>query len=138
MDLEGGKPQPLGPPDFVGSAITKDGKQIAGRNGSAEAVVFDRQTQKLQVVPGVEPHDRIENWTEDGKGLLVVSATPWEGRIYRLDIPTGKRTLLQAVEPSEKAGSTQDVRLVYAERSKTYAYSTVRVLGALYVVEGLE
>jgi len=68
----------------------------------------------------------------------VVSATPWEGRIYRLDIPTGKRTLLQAVEPSEKAGSTQDVRLVYAERSTTYAYSTVRVLGALYVVEGLE
>ena len=138
MDLEGGKPQPLGPPDFVGSAITNDGKQIAGRNGSAEAVVFDRQTQKLQVVSGVEPHDRIENWTEDGKGLLVVSATPWEGRIYRVDIPTGKRMLLQAVEPSEKAGSTQDVRLVYAERNKAYAYSTVRVLGALYVVEGLE
>jgi serine/threonine protein kinase/Tol biopolymer transport system component len=138
MDLEGEKPQPLGPPDFVGSAIAKDGKQIAGRNGSAEAVVFDRQTQKLQVVPGVEPHDRIENWTEDGKGLLVVSATPWEGRIYRVDTSTGKRTLLQAVEPSEKAGSTQDVRLVYAERGKAYAYSTVRVLGALYVVEGLE
>ncbi|MGD0181648.1 MAG: hypothetical protein ABSC15_17700 [Terriglobales bacterium] len=138
MDLEGGKPQPLGPPDFVGSAIAKDGKQIAGRNGSAEAVVFDRQTQKLQVVPGVEPHDQIENWTEDGKGLLVVSATPWDGRIYRVDTTSGKRTLLQAVDPSEKAGSTQDVRLVYAERSKTYAYSTVRVLGALYVVEGLE
>ncbi len=138
MDLEGGKPQPLGPPDFVGSAIARDGKQIAGRNGSAEAVVFDRQTQKLQVVPGVEPHDQIENWTEDGKGLLVVSATPWDGRIYRVDTTSGKRTLLQAVDPSEKAGSTQDVRLVYAERSKAYAYSTVRVLGALYVVEGLE
>jgi len=68
----------------------------------------------------------------------VVSATPWEARIYRVDTPTGKRTLLQTVEPSERAGSTQDVRLVYAEESKTYAYSTVRVLGALYVVEGLE
>ena len=138
MDLEGGKPQPSGPPDFVGSAIAKDGKLIAGRNGSAEAVVFDRQTQKLQMLPGVEPHDRIENWTDDGKGLLVVAATPWEGRIYRVDTTTGKRTLLQTVEPSEKAGSTQDVRLLYAERSKAYAYSTVRVLGALYVVEGLE
>jgi len=138
MDLEGGKPQPLGPPDFVGSAINIDGKQIAGRNGSAEAVVFDRQIQRLQVVPGVEPHDQIESWTVDGKGLLVVSATPWEGRIYRVDTTTGKRTLLQTVEPNEKAGSTQDVRLVYAEHSKTYAYSTVRVLGTLYVLEGLE
>lgn len=138
MDMEGGKPQPLGPPDFVGSAIARDGNRIAGRNGSAEAVVLDRQTQKLQVIPGMEPHDQIEKWTEDGKGLLVVSATPWEGRIYRVDIPSGKRSLLQTVEPSEKAGSTQDVRLVYAERSKTYAYSIVRVLGTLYVVEGLE
>ena len=138
MDLEGGKPQPLGPPDFVGSAITNDGKQIAGRNGSAESVVFDRQTQKLQAIRGVEPHDQLENWTEDGKGLVVISATPWEGRIYRVDIASGKRTLLQTVEPSEKAGSTQDVRLVYAEASKTYAFSTVRVLGTLYVVEGLE
>jgi Tol biopolymer transport system component len=138
MDLEGGKPQPLGPPDFTGSAITKDGKQIAGRNGSAEAVVFDLLTQKLQVIPGVEPYDQIENWTEDGKGVLVVSATPWEGRIYRMDIPSEKRTLLQTVQPSEKAGLTQDVRLVYAEASKAYAYSTVRVLGTLYVVEGLE
>jgi hypothetical protein len=31
------------------------------------------------------------------------------------------------VEPSEKAGSTQDVTLVYVERSKAYVYSTMRV-----------
>jgi serine/threonine protein kinase/Tol biopolymer transport system component len=138
MDLEGGKPQPVGPPDFVGSAVAKDGKRIAGRNASAEAVVFDRETQKLQVIPGVEPQDQLEKWTEDGKGLLVVSATPWEARIYSVDTSTGKRTLLETVEPSEKAGSTQNVRLAYAVDSKTYVYSTVRVLGTLYLVEGLE
>jgi Tol biopolymer transport system component len=138
MDIEGGKPQPLGPPDFVGSAVAKDGKRIAGRNASAEAVVFDRETQKMQVIPGLEPEDQLAKWTEDGKGLLVVSATPWVARIYRVDVATGKRTLLQTVEPSEKAGSSQDVRLVYDEGSKSYAYSAVRVLGTLYVVEGLE
>jgi hypothetical protein len=30
------------------------------------------------------------------------------------------------------------VRLAYAVDSKTYVYSTVRVLGTLYLVEGLE
>ena len=138
MDLEGGKPQPLGPPDFIGSAVASDGKRIAGRNASAEAVVFDRETQKMQAIPGVEPQDQIEKWTEDGKGLLLISATPWEVRVYRVDTATGKRTLLQTVEPNEKAGSNQNVRLAYAEDSKTYVYSTVRVLGNLYVVEGLE
>jgi eukaryotic-like serine/threonine-protein kinase len=138
MDLEGGKPQPLGPPDFIGSAVAKDGKRIAGRNASAQAVVFDRETQKLQVIPGVEPQDQFQNWTTDGNGLLVVSATPRDARVYRVEVTTGKRTLLQTVEPPDKAGSSQSVRLAYAEDSKTYVYSTVRVLGTLYVVEGLE
>ena len=138
MDIEGGKPQPLGPPDFIGSAVAEDGKRIAGRNASTQAVVFDRETQKLQLIPGVEPQDQLQKWTADGNGLIVVSATPWDARVYRVELATGKRTLLQTVEPAEKAGSTQNVRLAYAEDSKTYVYSTVRILGTLYVVEGLE
>lgn len=136
--MEGGKPQALGPPDFTGIAVAKDGKRIAGRNGSGEAVVFDRETQKIQVIPGVEAKEILQTWTEDGQALLVASATPWEARMYRVEVATGKRTLLQTLEPREKAGSRLPLRLAYAERSKTYVYSTVRDLETLYVVEGLE
>jgi hypothetical protein len=34
MDLLGGKPQELGPADFTGLAVAKDGQNIAGRNGA--------------------------------------------------------------------------------------------------------
>ena len=138
MDLEGGKPQPLGPADFTGAAVAPDGKRIVGRNASAEVVVFDRETQKLQVVPGIEPQESVAHWTLDGQGFFVYSATPWEARIYRVEAATGKRTLVQTVEPGEKAGSIMPMRLAYAEGSKTYVYSTVRILGILYVVEGLQ
>ena len=103
-----------------------------------EAVVFDRETQKVQVIPGVEPREEFHKWTEDGRALLVSSATPWEARMYRVEVATGKRTLLQTVEPSQKAGSASTVKLSYAEGSKTYVYSTRRNLGTLYVVEGLK
>jgi hypothetical protein len=138
MDMEGGKPQALGPPDFTGIAVAKDGKRIAGQKSSGDAVVFDRETQEMQVVPGVGPQEEVEKWTEDGQALLVASQTLSEARMYRVEVATGKRTLLQTVEPSERAGSVQKVRMAYAERSKTYVYSTVRSLGALQVVEGLE
>ena len=138
MDLDGGKPQPLGPADFTGVAVAGDGKRVAGRNASAEAVVFDRETQKLQVIPGLEPGEVLAKWTEDGQALLVYSAAPWETRVYRVEAATGKRTLLQTVEPHEKAGAILPMRLAYAERSKTYVYSTIRILGTLYVAEGLE
>jgi eukaryotic-like serine/threonine-protein kinase len=138
MDTEGGKPQPLGPPGFIGDAVANDGNRIAGRNAAGEAVVFDRQTQKVQAIPGVEAGDNIEKWSQDGQALLVYSATVWEAHLYRVEVATGKRTLLQTIDPTEKAGSRVPLRLAYAEASKTYVYSTVRDLGILYVVEGLE
>jgi serine/threonine protein kinase/Tol biopolymer transport system component len=138
MDLAGGKPQALGPADFIGAAVAKDGKRIAGHDNSGAALVFDRETQKVQPIPGVGTEDRLEKWTEDGRGLLVSAETLREAKMYRLDLSSGKRTLLQTVEPVEKAGSVEWVWLSYSEASKSYAYSTIRVLSVLYVVQGLE
>jgi Tol biopolymer transport system component len=138
MDLQGGKPRELGPTDFTGFAVANDGQNIAGRNGAGEAVVFNRETQKVQLIRGIGPQDRIEKWTKDGQALLVTTATPWDAQIYRVEVASGKKNLLQKVELSEKAGSIFNVRAFYAEDSKTYVYNTRRVLGSLYVVEGLE
>jgi Tol biopolymer transport system component len=138
MDLEGGKPQPIGPADFIGAVVAKDGKRIAGRNASADAVMFDKQTGKLQAIPGIGHDEEFEGFTEDGRALLVSSATPWGAEVYRVDAATGKRNLLQKIEPSERAGSVTAVKLSYAELSKTYVYGTARILGTLYEVEGLE
>lgn len=139
MDLEGGKPQALGPADFNGVAVAKDGKRIAGRNASSgNAVVFDRDTQQVQVIPGVAPQERFEKWTADGQAILVSAETLWEARMYRVEVATGKRTLLQTVQPREKAGAVQTVKLEYAEAGRTYVYNTTRSLGTLHVVEGLE
>ena len=138
MDLRGGKPQEVGLADLTGVAVAKDGQKIAGRNSAGEAVVFNRETKKVQLIPGIGPQDGIEKWTKDGQALLVTTSTPWEAQIYRVEVPTGKRNLLQKVELSENAGSIYNVRAQYAEDSKTYVYNTRRVLGSLYVVEGLE
>jgi Tol biopolymer transport system component len=138
MDLAGGKPQALGPADFIGDAVANDGKRIAGHNDSGAALVFDRETQKVEPIPGIGPEDRLQSWTEDGQGVLVSADTLWEAKVYRVDVATGKRTLLQTVEPIDKAGSVEPVSISYSERGKAYAYGTIRVLSILYVVQGLE
>jgi serine/threonine protein kinase/Tol biopolymer transport system component len=139
MDTEGAKPQPVGPADFIGAIVAPNGKRIAGRNGAAEGVVFDRESQKLEVIPGVEPQEEFAEWTEDGRALITYSSTPSSAHIYRIDVATGQRTLLQTIDPAEKAGLMMSpIRIAYAVRSKTYAYSMIRILGNLYMVEGLE
>jgi hypothetical protein len=59
-------------------------------------------------------------------------------RMYRVEVVTGKRTLLQTIELREKAGSVLKLRPQYSENSKMYVYDTRRILGSLYVAEGLE
>ncbi len=137
MDLEGGRPESLGPPDFRGTGVSNDGKRIAGQDVLGEAVVFDVETQKVQPVQGIEPAERVGRWTEDGKALLVYSGTPWETQVDRIEVGSGKRTTLKKLELKDKAGSTI-LYLQYAERSKTSVYITLRFLGSLYVVEGLK
>ena len=92
----------------------------------------------MEVIPGVDPPDQFSKWTEDGRALITYSSSPSAARIYRIDISTGQRTMLQTIEPAEKAGLTTPIRLAYAERAKTYTYSMIRILGNLYIVEGLE
>jgi hypothetical protein len=53
-------------------------------------------------------------------------------------LETGKSTLLQKFELSDKAGSLFRLRVFYAQKSNTYVYRVSRVLSKLYVVDGLE
>jgi eukaryotic-like serine/threonine-protein kinase len=138
MDTVGGKPQPLGPPDFTGIAVSMDGKRIAGRITSGQAAVFTLDTEKVEAIPGMGPGDQFEKWSEDGKALIVSTSTPWEAHVDRVEVDHGKRTVLQKVELTEKAGANLNMGLAYAEGSRTYVYNTRRILGTLYVVEGLQ
>jgi Tol biopolymer transport system component len=136
MDIEGGKPQQIGPVGFQGLAIANDGKRIAGLNIAGQAVVWNKETNQEQPIAGIEHQDHIDKWAKDGQGLLVFSA--FDTTLYRIDPGTGKRTVLQKIELADKAGIEGDMSLRYAEDSKTYAYGVRRSLGTLFVVEGLE
>ncbi len=138
MDLAGGKPMPIGPPDFTAFAIDKPAKRIVGRNSSGETVVFQIDTQKQEVIPGILEQEVVQSWTQDEQALLVVSSSTWEAQLSRVEVPTGKRTLLQKVQLDERAGSNYNLTICYAEGSRTYAFNTRRIFSTLYLVEGLQ
>jgi hypothetical protein len=49
------------------------------------------------------PQDEIQKWTKDGTALLVNASTPQAAHMYRVEVTTGKKTLVQNIEPSENA-----------------------------------
>lgn len=146
LDMDGGKPESMGPPGFLGFAVAGDGKRIAGIDDAGEAVVFEMGTQNMRKVPGLEPDEQPRMgpdlkgviWSSDGKGLILAKATLFGAEIFRVDVETGKKTVLKKMELSDKAGVLMKPKILYAEKSDTYVYRVSRVLTRLYVVEGLK
>jgi hypothetical protein len=57
--------------------------------------------------------------------------------VERVAVDSGKRTLLDKLKLNEMAGSNLNLGLTYSEKSKAYVHNPRRVLGTLYIVEGL-
>ena len=132
-----GRPEQWGPPEWVGMAVSRDGSRGAGRKSTGEPAVFDERTNTLQTIAGILPDEEILRWTEDGEGLLVNSATAGEERVYRVEIANGKRTLMDEVKLKDMAGSVSTLKLLVLENPRMYVYRVRRILGSLYVVDGL-
>ncbi len=136
MDINGGAPKPAGPPGWLGKAFSPDGKRIAGRLAE-DLVIYNAGTQQTQKVTGLEPNEFILAWSADGQGVLVYSEILGGFTVIRIDLATGKRTLVQTFSEDDKAGLF-GFHVSLSPDRKTYAYSASRTLSTLYVAEGIK
>ena len=138
MDFSGADPQPLGPPSWQGAAVSPDGKQIAGRDSSGKTTVLEKDTQQLQIVSSIRSDEDVQQWTRDGKGLLIHAGSPEQASVARVDLATGKRTLIRQIKLSNRAGSVSKVKMMANEDGSAYVYRVRRDTGTLYLVEGIQ
>jgi eukaryotic-like serine/threonine-protein kinase len=143
-DLQGEKPRvvtpPISvkPPDFVSDVLSPNGKFLFARDLSGEGWFYPLAGGKPQPVPGLRPEDIWVNWASDGRSAFVYQDEATHAELFRLDVSTGKRQLVQTLAPSDQAGLT-DIRPVrITPDGKAYAYSYDRALSELYLAEGVQ
>jgi len=141
LDLETGKTTRF---EGLGGVATTAGFSPDGR-----MIAFQRQDGTLALQPAeggpakvlpfrLGPRERAYGWSPEGGGLYVADPNRIPGRIDRVDIKTGQRTLWKemALKPTEAVGLGG---LAIAPGGCAWAYSYRRVLTSdLYLVEGLK
>jgi LmbE family N-acetylglucosaminyl deacetylase len=50
---------------------------VSGSNNACGAGVFDRETQKVQVIPDIERREGFQEWMEDGRAPLLKRREKW-------------------------------------------------------------
>jgi hypothetical protein len=90
-------------------------------------------------VKGVLPEDGLVEWTSDGRGLFVRQSDTLRTRVFRIDLDTGRRTLLHEFEPLNRAGVSGIQSLHIArDAPDSFFYTYFQTLHELYLVEGLK
>ncbi len=139
-DLQGGKPRVVSPEGYRSiryKGVSPDGRFVVAIGPDKRPYLYPIAGGEPQLIPGVDPQDRIECWTADGKGLLVHRRGEKPAKVYRLDVATGKKELWKELMPLETAGFVDIGGLVLARDGKSYVYRTFWTLSDLYLVEGI-
>jgi Tol biopolymer transport system component len=117
--------------------LSPDGRRIAVIGPDQKLVLLPIDGGPIEPVRGALPHESALQFSADGKSLFTWLQVDRPTRIYRLDLATGTRSVWKDIVPSDAAGTLQAVPTYISADGQSYSYSYVRMVGDLFVVEGL-
>ncbi len=124
-------------------AISPDGAWLLlRRNGASllDAPHFLISTRGApdRPVTGIEGGEVPMRWNADGTAIYVFNRDGFPTRIHRVDLATGKRTLVREITPANPGGLPGIRSFAMTPDAQHLAYNYVRKLSDLYLIEGLK
>lgn len=136
LDMRDGKLRPVTPVGTRAGKLSPDATRIVTLDVAAEKyVLVDVASGKVSEIPGLEKDDEVVGWNLDGR-MVNVWNQDLPARISQVDVTSGRRQLVQTVEPMAMLGSMY-ARMVTSADGKTAAYRHRRGLYAIYIADGL-
>jgi hypothetical protein len=137
-DLETGPPRAVTPEGVVSGKISPDGKLVAAANLKTNewALYPVDGVAAPRPIAGAQPGEEIIGFDESGQGLHV-SSGDLKKRVERVDLASGKRSLVREISPADVTGVTRISSLQVTPDGRAYCYSFMRSLSRLYMVGGL-
>jgi hypothetical protein len=116
-----------------------DGRRVAVPSPSGRLTLYSLEgADAPRDVPGVEPGFTAARFASDGRSLIVVGPEDTPTRLYRIDLDTGRRTLLHELAPEDRAGVTTYPAAAVTPDGRGYAYEYRRIFHKLFLIEGLK
>ena len=126
MSLETGEANPVLPPGVIGTAISPDGKYIAGLAISDRtSKIYDLTDGSPHPIRGLQPDERVMAWGDPPLPLYVSLESGPSLDLFRLDPITAQRKLWRHLTPSDPAGvrMVADIYNGIAPGAQAYGYS---------------
>lgn len=137
-DMAGATPKPLTDEEAqIFGTVSPDGKWVATLSASGAARLIPFEGGEAKPLPWLDARDYLLRWSSDGRGLFVARPEAAPPRLERVDVDTGKRTVVAKLDPADKAGLVDLGYFLISADGRSYVYSYRRNLAALYVGTGV-
>ncbi len=141
QEVSGGKPRAISPEGVTAFGyfpISPDGRSIAATGPDRRIAIYSVEPGEPRPIPGFEPDESPIRWTPDSRSLYCWKPSEMPARISTIDVVTGKRAPWKEILPPDPAGILGVWPIMITPDGKSYAYSYRRVLGDLFVADGLK
>jgi Tol biopolymer transport system component len=137
--IDGGEPRPVTPEGVFGPiAVLPDGRGLVAKGTDGTCGMYSLDGAGPRPLYGQSSGDVPLVASGDGEWLYVGNDRDQHGEIARIGLRSGRREAVRALRPPDPAGITSILRVVMTPDGRSYAYTFVRALSALYVIEGIE
>jgi eukaryotic-like serine/threonine-protein kinase len=137
VNLDGGKAIPITPEGVTGGLVSSDGQYIIANDGT-KAAVYPVAGGSPRAIPGLESGFIPLQWSEDNSALYGYRKGQIPTPVFKIDLTTGKTTLVQNLQPDTSAGLVLIKPVVVTHDGSRFAYSYYQVFSVLYVISGLQ
>ena len=138
IDLDGGKPIPITSEGNTSGLVSPDGQYILRANDAATAVaVYPIAGGAPHTIPNLEPDFFPLQWSEDNSAVYGYRFGQGPMNVYKVNLVTGGKTLIQELRPATTAGVVYIAPVVVTRDGSRFAYSYYQVFSVLYLISGL-
>jgi hypothetical protein len=135
--LDGGRSRAVTPEGTRGGLVSPDGRYVTVSGPSLGLQLYRLDGGAPRSIPRLEAGFVPVQWSNDSSALYGYLYGEFPCRVYRVDLATGKKTLLRELRPGTPAGVVNIAPVVVSRDGNRFVYSYYQTLSTLYLVSGL-
>jgi eukaryotic-like serine/threonine-protein kinase len=137
LDLNGSKPVPITPEGVTGALVSPDLKYVIRADDVGILAVYPIAGGPAHVIPNLEAGLTPLRWSDDGSTIYGYRPGPIPTVVYKVDLSTGKKTVIQELQPETPTGVVAIRPVVVSRDGSRFAYGCYQVISVLYLISGL-
>jgi hypothetical protein len=137
VDLAGGQPRSITPEGITCGLVSSDGQYIVRANDSGVVAAYPIAGGQPRPIPRLEAGFNPLQWTEDNAAIYGYQPGQIPTVVYKVDLATGKKTVIQELQPQTTAGVVTIAPVVVTRDGSRSAYSYYQVFSVLYLISGV-